>query len=350
MKGAKSTEIIKCPNCNAGMKFDIENNALLCAYCGNTEQIETGNIMRREITESVLREHEPWTENVVFRCSFCGAHIDVDKNEIVKRCPFCGNSNILRTEELPGIKPDSLIPYRVTKESALELFRKWIRGKIFAPGKCRKKATAENINSVYSPVWSFTASTRNYYSGTLGKDYTETYTDSEGNTRTRTRTHWYRVSGHINADYTDVFIPSGKFIPKDMARKLEPYPIGTAVSYRQEYLAGKAAEHYSRDIETCFNEFGSYVYSDLCQRIKRMYNADRMGKMDINTSYNTKYFNYVLLPNHIANFSYRNKCYNFYVNGATGEVVGRYPKSIWKIILTVAAVGTAVYLLLNGVP
>ena len=344
MEDAKSTDIIKCPNCNASMWYVIEKNALVCEHCGQTEKIEGGNnnVVRREITDGVIKEHQPWSENIVLRCSLCNAHIDIDKREIMKMCPFCGNPNIMKTEELPGIKPDSLIPYKVAKQSALDLFRKWIHGKIFAPGECRKRATAENMNSVYSPVWSFAASTQSRYSGTLGKDYTETYTDSQGRTQTRTKTRWFRVSGNIGADYKDIFIPSGERIPKDMSKKLEPYPMNDAVGYKQEYLAGRAAEHYSRDLKTCFNDFGKYVYADLCERIRKMYNADHVGKMDIDTTYNSKFFNYLLLPNYIANFTYKKKLYNFYVNGATGKIAGKYPLSPVKIGAVIAAVAAAV--------
>jgi DNA-directed RNA polymerase subunit RPC12/RpoP len=305
--------------------------------------------VRRDITEGALNEHQPWSENAVFRCSLCGAYIDLDKKDIMKMCPFCGNPNIIKTDDLPGIKPDSLIPYKVTKESAVDLFKKWIHSKIFAPGECRKYARAENVNSVFSPVWSFAAGTRNKYSGQLGKDYTETYTDSKGNTQTRTKTRWFKVSGVMDADYKDIFVPSGERIPKDMAQKLEPYPIGSAVGYKQEYLAGKAAEHYSRDLNTCFGEFGRYVYADLCQRIRKKYGADHVGKMDIDTTYNTKQFNYVLLPNYIANFTFKKKWYNFYVNGATGKVVGKYPLSAVKIGIVIGAViaaAAAVYVFL----
>jgi predicted RNA-binding Zn-ribbon protein involved in translation (DUF1610 family) len=337
------TDIIKCTNCNASMRYSIDDGALKCEHCGHIDAIEgENNVMRRELTDDAMREHVPWKENVVFRCSLCNAHIDVDKREIMKMCPFCGNPNVIKTEELPGIKPDSLIPYTVTKESAVELFRKWIHSKIFAPGECRKRATAENVNSVYSPVWSFTAQTRNLYNGTLGKDYTVTVTDAQGRTRTETRTRWFRVSGAMEANYKDVFIPSGELIPKDMAQKLEPYPMDKSTGYRQEYLAGKAAEHYSRDLSTCFSDFGKYVYADLCQRIRRKYNADRVGSMNIDTTYITKYFNYVLIPNYIANFGYKKKRFNFYVNGATGKIAGRYPKSIPKIAAVVAAVGAVI--------
>ncbi|MDR0334925.1 MAG: hypothetical protein LBH69_03470, partial [Methanomassiliicoccaceae archaeon] len=56
---AKSTDIIKCPNCNASTEFSIENNALKCAHCGHMEPIESkNNVVRRDITESALNEHQ----------------------------------------------------------------------------------------------------------------------------------------------------------------------------------------------------------------------------------------------------------------------------------------------------
>ena len=343
MEVTKDTDMIRCPVCNANLRYSVTESGLKCEHCGHVEKIiDDKNRIRRDLTDSVMREHEPWKESAVFKCGLCNARTDTNKNEIMNVCPFCGSPNILKTDELPGVKPDSLIPYKVTRQSALDLFKKWIRGKIFSPGKCRKRAVAENINSVFSPTWSFTAKTRNRYDGVLGKDYTVTRTDSKGNTYTTTETRWFNVSGSIDADYYDVLIPSGKLIPQKMSKKLEPYPVSNAVAYRQEYLAGRAAEHYSRDIKTCFSEFEKYIYNDLCQRIKRKHGADHIRYMNIDTAYDTKQFNYILLPNYIANFTYKKKYYNFYVNGATGKVVGRYPLSAPKILLTIAAIGAAI--------
>jgi len=61
-------------------------------------------------------------------------------------------------------------------------------------------------------------------------------------------------------------------------------------------------------------------------------------------------FNYVLLPLFISNYTYREKLFNFYINGATGRIAGRYPKSAAKIfgiilfgIALVAGVGAALW-------
>ena len=346
------TNVIKCTKCGANMKYSIKNNALKCIHCGEIKQIEESydSTKSQELTNDILNQHPQWKESLVIKCNNCGAQVDLDKKEIVKNCPFCGSSNILKTDEICGIQPDSVIPFAVTKQSAVACFKKWISKKAYAPRKCKKSADIENINAVYYPTWLFSSNTNSYYDGMLGEDYEETTTDSEGNSVTTTHTRWYRVSGNISAAYRDILIPSGKLIPKNITNKLCPYPISSAKTYKQEYLIGRSAEHYSRDIKVCFGEFESHVYTDLCMRIKQQYGADHIGKMNINTSYNNKSFNYMLFPAYIAHFKHKNKNYDFYINGATGKLVGQYPKSGWKIFFTIfAAVAAAAVVVVGAV-
>lgn len=339
-KDILDTEVVKCPQCGANMRYSIKSKALKCDHCNNIKQIEGGfdRAVRQELTNEILNSRPQWNQSVVFKCVTCGAMVDLDKKEIVKSCPFCGSSNILKTNEICGIQPDSVIPFAVTKQTAVERFKRWIKGKAYAPGKCKKTATVESINGVYHPTWLFSADTQSRYDGMLGEDYTTT--DSDGNKTTHTR--WFRVTGNIGAGYRDIPVPSGKLIPPNILKKLCPYPIETAKSYKQEYLIGKFAEHYSRDITVCFNDFQRHVYTDLCMRIKHLYHADHVGKMNIYTNYNNKKFNYMLLPAYIANYNHRNKIYNFYINGVNGKLVGSYPKSVWKILLTIFAPVAAV--------
>ncbi|MCL1901229.1 MAG: hypothetical protein FWG51_02390 [Firmicutes bacterium] len=340
----KDTDVIKCQSCGANMRFSIKNNALKCSHCGAVQQIENSDekVVRRDMSHEILNQFSKWDDSMVFGCSNCGAKVDLDKKEIVKNCPFCGSPNILKTDELVGIKPDSIVPFTITKQTAAERFKKWIGSKFFAPKKCKKNANVNNINGLYFPTWSFSADTQNYYDGVLGEDYTVTVKDSNGNEHTETHTRWFKVSGNIETAYRDYLVPSGKLLPKSVITALGTYPINTAKAYKQEYLVGRSAEHYSRDIKICFGEFERHIYSDLCLRIKRLYRADHVKSMSINTTYNKKQFNYILLPVYTANFQYNNKNYNFYINGTSGKITGSYPKSGRKIFFTVFAIVAAV--------
>ena len=69
--------------------------------------------------------------------------------------------------------------------------------------------------------------------------------------------------------------------------------------------------------------------------ILRRYDYTSVISFSSDTNYLETKFKYILLPIYIGHFEYRKKLYNFYINGVTGKVVGKTPKSPWKILLVV---------------
>ena len=57
--------------------------------------------------------------------------------------------------------------------------------------------------------------------------------------------------------------------------------------------------------------------------------------MNVSTIHEGVTYKYVMLPIYVGNFNYRKKLYNFYVNGETGKVVGKTPKSPLRILFAV---------------
>ena len=329
----------KCPKCGAELKYDIETGNLKCDHCGERVVLDDGGaVQRRAMTAEITKNHEQWQEGAVFRCDNCGAKGVLDKKSLSKHCAFCGSSHIVSTSELAGIKPDSVIPFQITKEKARERFFKWIKSKFFAPNKLKRIDKDEQFNCLYSSSWAFSANTNTRYSGTLGRTETRTRTVN-GRTQTTTHVRYFRVSGDIQQTYRDFFVQSGDQIKPNTFNKLKPFNLSFLKVYRQEYLAGIVAEHYTRTIDVCFNDFENFVRRDIRNKIMRKHNADVVQSLTLNIAYNDKAFNYVLLPVYIANYTYNTKLYNFYVNGTNGKVVGKYPKSGWKIFFTVLGIG-----------
>jgi len=332
----------KCANCGGELKYDIESTDLKCERCGTTADFdESGAVQRRAMTQDIVKSHEQWKDGAVFRCKNCGAKEVLDRKSLAKNCAFCGSSHIVSTEELAGVKPDSVIPFQITKENARQRFIKWLKSKFFAPGKLKRMQTDEQFNAVYSSSWSFSANTHSRYQGVLGRRETQTRTIN-GRTQTTTTTRYFRVSGDIAQNYRDYMVQSGDRITSQTFNKLKPFNLTLLKVYRQEYLAGIVAEHYSRTIDICFNDFADFIKRDLRNRIMRRHNADVVQSLTLNTQYSDKAFNYVLLPIYIANYTWNNKLYNFHVNGANGKIVGKYPKSGWKIFFTVLGIAALV--------
>lgn len=329
----------RCKSCGGEMKYDIASTDLKCERCGNTFDFdESGAVQRRAMTQEIMQNHAKWDEGAVFRCNGCGAKAVLDRKSLSKCCAFCGSPAIVSTEELAGIKPDSVIPFQITKETARASFIKWLKSKWFAPGKVKKIEKDEQFNAVYSSSWSFSSNTFSRYFGVLGRTETRTR-NVNGRTETYTTIRYFRVQGDIQQNYRDYFVQSGDRIQSNAFNKLKPFNLSFLKVYRQEYLSGIVAEHYTRNIDVCFNDFTAFIKRDLHSRIMRRHNADVVQSLTLNTSYTDKAFNYVLLPIYIANYTFKKKLYNFYVNGVNSKVVGKYPKSIWKILFTIFATG-----------
>jgi len=342
----------RCTGCGAEMDFDIETGNLKCAHCGSVQEIEKDDkVLRREMTDAILKTHADWNESSVAKCSGCGASHVVDKKDLSRECCFCGCNTLIATSELAGVKPDSVIPFQITKDNAVQRFESWMNKKWFAPRMFKTADIRARINGLYCSCWSFSAKAENSYSGTLGKRVTYHVKGANGQMITRTQTKYFRVNGNINETYLDYLVQSGDRISPAMFAKIKPFDLKLIKVYRQEFLSGIIAEHYSRNLDICFNDFSSYVRADIRRRIMKKHNADTVRTLNIKTTWQDRKFNYILLPVYIANYQYNKKTFNFYVNGASGIVVGKYPKSKLKIaaivfgsIIAVAAVGVGLFL------
>ena len=333
----------KCTACGANMVFDIESGGLACRHCGSkTEFNDTEEVTRRRICEELLSTNPQWSEGSVFQCSNCGAKEVLDKKTLARKCAFCGSAKIVAIDELPGIRPDSVIPFQITESMAVERFKKWIKTRWFAPSSFKKSSDIrKQMNAIYSPCWSLSSQTTNQYRGVLGRTTTVQVRSGNG-FRTQSRVSWFKVSGAIDQDYIDQMYKSGQRISSRNFNALKPFDINLIRIYRQEYLSGIIAEHYTLTLEQCFREFALMIKRDVRHRITRKHGADRIQSLDVQTEFNTRKFNYVLLPIYISNYTYKGKLYNFYINGATGKVVGKHPKSKLKIWGLILGVGTLV--------
>ena len=70
-------------------------------------------------------------------------------------------------------------------------------------------------------------------------------------------------------------------------------------------------------------------------------------------SYEAITYKYLLLPIYVGHFSFRQKLYNFFVNGQNGKVTGKTPLSPIRVGLLVllglaAAAGIVALIIING--
>ncbi len=340
----------KCDCCGANMAFDPEKNQLLCSHCGNTRAIkDLGDAEELALSDAFSRD-EKWSESetVVFKCDNCGAKVVLKNGESAKSCPFCATAHVQKSSELAGLKPNAVIPFAFNKEKAVEFSKAWAKKGLFTCGKFKKNLNAENIQGVYAPCFTFDSYTTSHYSGKIGKIYTRVV-GSGKNRRTETYVVWKHISGTYYSNFDDILITAGSKFDQDKLNKLAPYHTNGSEKYAEEYLLGYMAYHYDQEITDCWGQAKSIIDSSVKSQILGQYSYDKLAYLDVSTTHEHVTYKYVMLPVYMGNFRFNKKNYNFSVNGASGRVTGKRPKSPLKIAVAVsiglAVLGTIGYLI-----
>jgi hypothetical protein len=334
-----------CPQCGADTKFAPGTHALACEHCG--AQIEIADhgapIVEHPLAEGMAKaaRGQLVTGGREIQCKTCGARAVT--TGAATRCAFCDSAMVVElTETEATFLPESVLPFRVDAKSAGELWSKWLRSRWFAPRDLGRRAQRDGLDGCYLPYWTYDADTLTSYRGERGEHYwdTETYTDSDGKTQTRSvqKTRWYHASGQVDVTFDDVLVPASQTLPRSLVEKLEPWDLVHLEPFDPRFLAGFLAERYTVDLEPGFAVAQERMEPDIKKAVRRDIGGDEQRIHEHATSYLNATFKHLLLPLWIASFRYKDKVYRTTVNAQTGEVAGERPYSAWKITLFVLAI------------
>jgi ribosomal protein S27E len=333
----------KCPNCGATVVFDPASGKMHCDYCGYSCELPKADaqseICEMDFEKAIHTESFNWGEKKKeVQCKQCGAVTVYDALETAAVCPFCGSTSVMPAATENTIAPGAVCPFAITKEQAGERFSKWLKGKLFAPRKAKRSASPEAFQGVYLPYWTYDAQTTSNFTGRAGYDRKEK--DRDGNTRTVT--DWRHVSGVYQEFFDDITVMASKRQKDSGVRACEPFDFSKLVPYSPQVLAGFVAERYSVGLqegwESAQRTIQSRLYSTIPSYIRRHWNADRTDSVRFSTLYSNITYKYLLVPTWISSFKYKDKVYQFAVNGQTGKVGGKSPVSAWRVILLILAI------------
>lgn len=342
----------KCPSCGGVMDFDPQTGGLACPYCGHTEAIPVDETIPASAEEldfgsADKLENCDWgAAKKTVICEACGAESIYDALEISAVCPFCGSNQVMEASDQNTMAPGGVVPFQVTDKQASELFKKWIKKKWFCPKLAKESAKAKHFKGVYLPYWTFDADTDSEYRGEYGKDRRK----KGPNGQDRIETSWYPTHGTYRESFDDELVCATANHNQSMLRGLEPYRTAENKAYKPEYVAGFAAERYAlgvRDAWEVAKESIRYkLKRNIENKIEREEHADRVRNLRVNTIFNHLTYKYLLLPVWISSYKYKDKIYQFMVNGQTGKVSGKTPLSIPKVIITAIAAVVIVALII----
>lgn len=334
----------KCPQCSGTMDFDPETGGLACPFCGYTEEIPNGNDLAPETAQELdfdsaeKKENCNWgVQKKTINCKSCGAQTIYDALDVANECPYCGSNQVMEAKDENTIAPGGVVPFKITSENASENFKKWIGKKFFCPKLAKQSARPDSFKGIYLPYWTFDADTTSSYTGEYGIDKKVKQGDQE-----KIVTNWHHTSGKYKQFFDDELVIGTNRHNTAMLKCIEPFNTADNKAYKPEYVAGFVAERYSIGLkdawETAKKAISGKIHSRVSTKIRNEHHADHVRNVHIRTVYSNLTYKYLMLPIWCSSYKYKDKIYQFVVNGQTGKVYGKTPISVGKVLLVVGIV------------
>ena len=239
-----------CAACGAQAEWNPAKQALVCAFCGTVTpfSVDSAGQVRELDLAVALRdipdEDRGWmAEKRTVQCQSCKAVSVFDPERVGQNCDFCGSPALVPYDEIKApIRPESLLPFKVTDVQVREQIRRWYASKWLAPNALRRRALVDRVHGVYIPYWTFDAHVVCPWRAEAGHYYytTESYRDNQGRNQTRQVRHvrWEPASGEVRHFFDDEPVPGTQGVSESLLRQVEPFPTGGARALQHRLSVG----------------------------------------------------------------------------------------------------------------
>ena len=131
-------KINNCKSCGANVEFSPQHQCLKCTKCDTLYPIKA---TKQGTKHSIgwmpdKSKFQQWlNESRSYKCDTCGAQVIYDKYDIVTKCKYCGANSLAPLNDLPGLQPEKIVPFKITKEQAKQEFVTRTKKRKFLPNK-----------------------------------------------------------------------------------------------------------------------------------------------------------------------------------------------------------------------
>lgn len=343
---------VRCSKCAAPIRWTAGEPALACEFCGGTETVPVPDteIVEHDIALAMnRRDHLGYPLPVRrLKCGQCHAVVALEPGVTAGSCAFCGSAAVADVADNGRhYRPESLIPFAIGRERAVELFREWVKQVSFAPSDLKRKAEVADLVGVYLPYWVYDAQASSKWRARVG--FVEMgWLDEENQKHWDEKTRWEDASGEHQASYDEVIVDASKGMPQKLLAGIEPFDTSKLVPWDARYIAGFASEEYAIDAMHGWFHAGKEMRRREREACEKLLPGDKHKSFVVDTQFADVRFKHVLLPIWIANYTYKDRRFQFLINGQTGKVHGDAPESwVFSVLATafvLVLVGIAIWL------
>ncbi|MBQ7452902.1 MAG: hypothetical protein IJS68_01395 [Clostridia bacterium] len=323
----------KCSGCGGDCRFDTESGELKCKYCGSLKHFEKEMAQNVKMQLSSAPNLTSGEAQERFKyCQTCKTASIVENK--TTSCPSCGANNLVDGSKISHI-PNGIIPFSINEEKAKECLRLWLKKRKFAPLALKKLAKTQEMTGFYVPAFVFDMDAKTHYSGVgINK-----YKTSDGHYSSRR----YSFSDTRTDKYRDYLLSGNSNVMQGYElRQIGDYNYDKLNVYSSEYLYGFIAADVIAQPKSAFDTESKQIEDGIRRQVKNSLGYDEYSFFSCDTTFENVRYNYVYLPVWANIYDYKGKQYKGFINGQTGKVSAKYPKSFWKILLLILGIGAGI--------
>ena len=305
----------KCPQCAGKLIFDTEDQLLTCEFCGNKIKPEKLELLPfiRDIDKEDADEKEDDKCEIV--CDNCGGSLITDKDTSATFCTFCGSPAIISRRLKKQFRPDYIIPFKVSRETAVETLKEFARKSKYVPSDFFNRKNFDKVTGIYVPFWLMSSRCSVSVRGAGYKNRIG-FRDK------------YTLMSDFDVAYDNIPFDGALEISDELMEAIEPFDISEAKPFKTSYLQGFFSQKFNLTAdnltdrilvrleeygkETAGMAFGNYDSVKFGACVAKPYDLEQK---------------YALFPVWFLNYNYNGGSYRLVVNGQTGKVDGFLPVS-----------------------
>lgn len=363
----------QCPACTGPLHYSAKSGKLACDYCGSSFDVaeiealyarkeaeaaaakqaadakaEAAQAAKAEAAEAAAASggwdtsglSRDWGAEAdglrVYSCPSCGAELICDQSTAATACPYCGNPAIVPGQFSGALRPDYILPFRLSKDDAVQALRAHYKGKPFLPRSFTSANHIEQIQGVYVPFWLFDG----------GAEGAASYRASNTNVFVSgdyeiTETRHYHVVRAGSLAFEKIPVDASSKMPDDHMDSIEPFDYAQLRPFSTAYLPGYLADKYDVTIDDSRDRADTRCRETLAQALRDTvtgYGACVTEREDI--ALRRGKVHYALLPVWMLSTKWHGQDFLFAMNGQTGKLVGDLPTDrgrFWGMFAAIAA-------------
>ena len=271
------------------------------------------------------------------------AQLICDATTAATSCPYCGNPTVVPGQFAGTLKPDFVIPFKLSREDAIQRLKQHYKGKVFLPKSFSSENHLQEISGVYVPFWMFSGEAE----GDAHFDATRSRTYKSGDYRITETDHYdaYRAG---SLAFEKIPVDGSEKMPDEHMDSIEPYDYSELKPFSTAYLPGFLADKFDVTAEDSRQRADSRCAGTLRSALEKTVSGyETCSARESNTTIKRGKVHYALMPVWMLNTKWRGKDFLFAMNGQTGKLVGdlpvdkgRYWAMFFAIAVPLSAIGS----------